>query len=131
MYIISATANGSGGYPPLQEWHSQTCPTGYYFYPNEYFSVFYPQGKRVAGFVTYEADEDTKTVTSVTWNDEAYDAYVATLPDPVLAARENKIAEMNVALNAPLIATKNQQILSLSTKNLFLTTIMNKLLIIY
>ena len=47
MYIISATANGSGGYPPLQEWHSQTCPTGYYFYPNEYFGVFYPQEKRV------------------------------------------------------------------------------------
>lgn len=60
MYIISATANGSGGYPPLQEWHSQTCPTGYYFYPNEYFGVFYPQGKRVAGFVKYEADEELR-----------------------------------------------------------------------
>lgn len=104
MYIISATANGSGGYPPLQEWHSQTCPTGYYFYPNEYFGVFYPQGKRVAGFVKYETDEDTKTVTSVTWNDEAYDAYVATLPDPVLAARENKIAEMSKACNQTIEA---------------------------
>lgn len=34
-------------------------------------------------------------------------------------------------INVPLIATKNQRILSLSTKNPFLTTIMNKLLIIY
>ena len=34
-------------------------------------------------------------------------------------------------IKRPLIATKNQWILSLSTKNPFLTTIMNKLLIIY
>ena len=104
MYIISATVNGSGGYPPLQEWRSKTCPTGYYFYPEEFFTTFYPQDKRVAGFVSYEVDEATKTVKSVEWNENAYQAYVATLPDPVIVARETKIKEMSETCNKTIEA---------------------------
>lgn len=80
MYIVCANKNGSGGYPPLQSWNSSTCPNGYYFYPNEFFNVFYPAEKRCAGFVNYVVNEETKTVTSVTWDEDAYQAYIATLP---------------------------------------------------
>lgn len=82
MYIISSTPNGSGGYPALQSWTSSNCPDGYYFCPDEFFSVFYPSDKQVAGFVSYEADGNT--IVSMEWNDETYEAYLASLPEPVL-----------------------------------------------
>jgi len=80
MYIICAEKNGSGGYPPLQEWRSAECPNGYYFYPSEFFATFYHSDKRCAGFVNYTIDQDSKTVNSVTWDEDAYQAYIATLP---------------------------------------------------
>lgn len=104
MYIISATANSNGGYSPLQEWKFATCPSGHYFFPDEYYSVFYPTDKRVAGFVTYEYDYSTKAVKDVKWNDEAYEAYVATLPDELVEAKGEKIAEMSKACNKAIEA---------------------------
>lgn len=91
MYIIKSTPNGSGGYPALQSWSSINLPEGNYFCPDEFYDTFYPEGKRGAGFVTYTVEDDT--VTSMAWNDEAYNAWVATLPpepDPVEQAIEAK-----------------------------------------
>lgn len=104
MYIIQKEKNGSGGYGPLQSWTSDECPDTCWFYPDELFNEFYRSDKRVAGFVNIEVDEASKIVTNVVWNDEAYNAYVATLPDPAIEAKNKKIAEItdgcNQAINA-------------------------------
>lgn len=98
MYIISANVNDNGGYAPLQKWQYKTCPANYHFYPDEFVSIFYAEDKRVSGFVKYEVDA-SNTVTSVEWNDEAYDAYIANLPDELVEAKKEKIAEMSKACN--------------------------------
>ena len=90
MYIISKTINGSGSYPALQSWTSPNCPDTHYFYPDEFFDLFYPKDKQCAGFITYEANDEAHTVTSVTWNDEAYDAYIASLPAPYVPTNSEK-----------------------------------------
>lgn len=90
MYIISTTPNGSGGYSALQSWTSQKCPDTHYFFPDEFFSEFYKADKQCAGFVTYEVDDETRIVTSCTWNDEAYNAYLATLPPPYVPTNAEK-----------------------------------------
>lgn len=98
MYIISANANDNGGYAPLQKWQYKTCPANYHFYPDEFVSIFYAEDKRVAGFIKYEVDA-SNTVTSVEWNNEAYETYIANLPDELVETKEEKIAEMSKACN--------------------------------
>lgn len=95
MYIIQKEPNESGGYGPLQTWDYDECPDTCWFCPGTFFSTFYPEGKRMAGFVTYTVDEETKTVTSMTWNEEAYQAEAAKLPDPVIEAKKNKKSELS------------------------------------
>lgn len=82
MYIISAVANVSGSYPPLQSWSSPKCPDTHYLFPDEFYSEFYKADKKCAGFVTIVADESTRNVISCVWNEEAYQTYLATLPPP-------------------------------------------------
>lgn len=103
MYIISANVNDNGGYAPLQKWQYKTCPANYHFYPDEFVSIFYADDKRVSGFVKYEVDA-SNTVTSVEWNDEAYNAYIANLPDELVEAKKEKIAEMSKACNKTIEA---------------------------
>ena len=61
----------------MQSWHGEP-PAGYALVPDTLdTSVFY----NFMGFVTLELDGDT--VTSMTGNQEALDAYKASLPEPV------------------------------------------------
>lgn len=93
-YIIQKQPNESGGYGPLQTWNYDTIPDTVWYCPGKFFKTFYPEGKRMAGFVTYEVDEETKTVISMEWNEDAYQKEVAKLPDPVVQAKSNKKSEL-------------------------------------
>lgn len=77
MNIIQINASENGGRPPMQSWHGEP-PTGYALLPDTIdTSVFYD----FMGFVTLELDGST--VTAMTGNQEALDAYKASLPEPV------------------------------------------------
>jgi hypothetical protein len=77
MNIIQINANENGGRPPMQRWNGAP-PAGYALVPDTLdTSVFY----NFMGFVTLELDGST--VTAMTGNQEALDAYKASLPDPV------------------------------------------------
>ena len=77
MNIIQINANENGGRPPLQRWHGAP-PAGYALVPDTLdTSAFYD----FMGFVTLELDGST--VTAMTGNQEALDAYKASLPEPV------------------------------------------------
>ena len=77
MNIIQINANENGGRPPMQSWHGAP-PAGYALIPDTIStSVFYD----FMGFVTLELDGST--VTSMTGNQEALDAYKASLHEPV------------------------------------------------
>lgn len=77
MNIIQINANENGGRPPMQSWHGAP-PAGYALVPDTLdTSVFYD----FMGFVTLELDGST--VIAMTGNQEALDAYKASLPEPV------------------------------------------------
>lgn len=77
MNIIQINTNENGGRPPLQSWHGEP-PAGYALVPDTLdTSAFYD----CMGFVTLELDGST--VTAMTGNQEALDAYKASLPEPV------------------------------------------------
>lgn len=77
MNIIQINANENGGRPPMQSWHGEP-PAGYALVPDALdTSAFY----NFMGFVTLELDGST--VTAMTGNQEALDAYKASLPEPV------------------------------------------------
>ena len=77
MNIIQINANENGGRPPMQSWNGAP-PAGYALVPDTLDpSVFYD----FMGFVTLELDGST--VTAMTGNQEALDAYKASLPEPV------------------------------------------------
>lgn len=77
MNIIQINANENGGRPPMQSWKGAP-PAGYALVPDELdTSVFFD----FMGFVTLELDGST--VTAMTGNQEALDAYKASLPEPV------------------------------------------------
>ena len=77
MNIIQINANENGGRPPMQSWNGAP-PAGYALVPDTLdTSVFY----NFMGFVTLELDGST--VTAMTGNQEALDAYKASLPEPV------------------------------------------------
>lgn len=95
MFIIQREPNESGGYGPLQTWNYDECPETCWFCPGTFFNTFYPKDKRMAGFVTYTVDEETKTVTSMTWDEEAYQKEAAKLPDPIVEAKASKTSELS------------------------------------
>ena len=77
MNIIQINANENGGRPPMQSWNGAP-PAGYALVPDALdASVFY----NFMGFVTLELDGNT--VTAMTGNQEALDAYKAGLPEPI------------------------------------------------
>lgn len=77
MNIIQINANENGGRPPMQSWNGAP-PAGYALVPDTLdTSAFYD----FIGFVTLELDGST--VTAMTGNQEALDAYKASLPEPV------------------------------------------------
>ena len=88
-------------YSAIQTWNPAILPkdsSGNYthaFFPKEYMSEFYKSGKKVAGCVTVEYNEAGDTVTSITWNEEGYQKYLASLPAWYKDAIPNKINELS------------------------------------
>lgn len=76
MNYLNPTPGTSGAYPALQ---SVPAP-GLLAFPEEFLPVFYPPDKQAAGFV--EIEHDGETVTGCRWNEEAYQAHLASLPEP-------------------------------------------------
>ena len=76
MQYLYQTPSASGAYPPLQ---SSPAP-GLLAFPEEFLPEFYPPDKQAAGFV--EIEHDGGIVTACRWNEEAYQAYLAALPEP-------------------------------------------------
>lgn len=76
MYIITKTAYENGCRPALQTWDEAKPPEGYAFCSDEFYSVFY--STTPAGFVNITVEGDT--VTAMTVNHAAYDAFIATNP---------------------------------------------------
>ena len=97
MYIIQIEANPSGSRPPLQSWNSATLPEGYAWITDEQKDIFY--STTPAGFVniTVEEQEGIKYVSSIEVNQDALDAFKATLPDPVDSIKGEKIVEIKKA----------------------------------
>lgn len=100
MNIIQINANENGGRPPMQSWHGAP-PAGYALVPDTLdVSTFYD----FMGFVTLELDGST--VTAMTGNQEALDAYKASLPEP--AEPEPTTEERVAALEAENKLLKEQ-----------------------
>ena len=78
MYIIQKEAYSSGARPGLQEWDKPIIPEGYVFCPEKFYDIFYSTSP--AGFVNIKVV--CNTVTEMTVNQEALDAYIASLPEP-------------------------------------------------
>ena len=75
MYIIERNANEYGGRSPLQTW-DWDLPEGYAWCPDAFYDVFYSTNP--AGFVHITVEGDT--VTAMTVNQAALDAYIAANP---------------------------------------------------
>lgn len=101
MYIIKIKANENGSRPPIQTWNKPALPDGYTICPDEFYGVFY--STTPAGFVNIAVENDT--VIEMTVNEEALEAYIASIPEPVITPEE-EIAE----LKAKLAATDYQAI---------------------
>lgn len=76
MYIIMLKPFENGGRPPMQTWDLPTLPEGYAWCPDAFYGVFYSTSP--AGFVHITVEGDT--VTAMTVNQAALDAYIAANP---------------------------------------------------
>lgn len=92
MYIIQATPNSSGSYPPIMTWNSENIPEGWLEFPQEFYNIFYNSEKEYKGFVNIE--KEGNKVVNVTWNEEAYQTYLSTQPDPIIEAKNKKIEDI-------------------------------------
>ena len=97
MFIIQIEANPSGSRPPLQSWSSDTPPEGFALATDAQKDVFY--STTPAGFVNITVKEENggKVVDTIEVNQEALDAFKATLPDPAVSAKSSKITEIKQA----------------------------------
>ena len=97
MFIIRIEANANGSRPPMQSWNSATAPEGFALVTDAQKDVFY--STTPAGFVTITVKEENgvKVVDTIEVNQEALDAYKATLPDPTDSIKAEKIAEIKKA----------------------------------
>lgn len=111
MYIIAKNPNPSGAYPPLQSWQGD-APATHYLYPSELYGVFYPTGKRYAGFISLTVEGDR--VTAAEWDEEAYQAYCDEHPEepeiiePTTDERVAALEEENTLLKAQVTAQSEQ-----------------------
>ena len=94
MFIIRIEANPSGSRPPLQSWNSATAPEGFALVTDAQKDVFY--STTPAGFVniTVKEENGAKVVDTIEVNQEALDAFKATLPDPTDSVKAEKITEI-------------------------------------
>ena len=94
MFIIRIEANANGSRPPMQSWNSATPPEGFALVTDAQKDVFY--STTPAGFVniTVKEENGAKVVDTIEVNQEALDAFKATLPDPTDSIKAEKIAEI-------------------------------------
>lgn len=76
MMYIDPTRRENGSYGNMQ---SKRAP-GLVAFPDELMGEFFKDGKQAAGFCQIE--HDGEKVTSCTWDEDAYQAYIASLPEP-------------------------------------------------
>lgn len=100
MKIIQISANPSGSRPALQDWGSPVAPAGYALCPDEFFDVFYSTSP--AGFVNITVENNV--VTSMEVNQEALDAYIASLPEPGPEVDPEPTAEEQLRADVDYIA---------------------------
>ena len=93
MFIIRIEANANGSRPPMQSWNGATVPEGFALATDAQNDVFY--STIPAGFVniTVKEENGAKVVDTIEVNQEALDAYKATLPDPTDSIKAEKITE--------------------------------------
>lgn len=77
MYIMMLEAAENGGRPAPQTWDFPTLPDGYAWCPQAFYDVFYSTDP--AGFVDITVENGT--VTAMTVNMDALDAYIASMPE--------------------------------------------------
>ena len=106
MYIIPRKSNPDGSFPPLNQWNPKyKVPVTHYVFPDKFWDVFYMEGKRLKGYVNLIVSEDNPDeIVDVTWNEEAYQAAVALLPDPIIEVREAKLSQLATACNSMIDA---------------------------
>ena len=94
MFIIRIEANANGSRPPLQSWNGATPPEGFALVTDVQKDVFY--STTPAGFVniTVKEENGTRIVDTIEVNQEALDAFKATLPDPTDSVKAEKITEI-------------------------------------
>ena len=94
MFIIRIEANPNGSRPPMQSWNGATPPEGFALVTDTQKDVFY--STTPAGFVniTVKEENGVKVVDTIEVNQEALDAFKATLPDPVDSIKGEKINEI-------------------------------------
>ena len=94
MFIIRIEADANGSRPPLQSWNGATPLEGFALVTDAQKDVFY--STTPAGFVniTVKEENGTKVVDTIEVNQEALDAYKATLPDPTDSIKAEKITEI-------------------------------------
>ena len=64
----------------MQDWVGNVPPDGWAEFPEKFVPIFYPSDKQAAGFIDITVENGV--VTSCVWNDEAYQAYISSLPEP-------------------------------------------------
>ena len=77
MYIISATPSAAGQYPAIQQTNRAEPPEGFLWWPD---SLEQQTFLRYEGFVILTIQRNT--VASYAPNEEAYEAWKASHPDP-------------------------------------------------
>ena len=97
MFIIRIEANANGSRPPMQSWNNDTAPEGFALVTDAQKDVFY--STTPAGFVniTVKEENGAKVVDTIEVNQEALDAFKATLPDPTDSIKAEKIDEIKKA----------------------------------
>ena len=108
MQILQKAPLENGGYSVIQPWPGDVPPEGYVIVPDTLdISVFY----EFLGFVDLTIEGDT--VTDMTGNQTALDAYKASLPEPVdpPPTTEERVAALeseNAMLKAQVSAQSDQ-----------------------
>lgn len=81
MMILIPETDKFGCYLGIQESDFETVPDGCLEFPPEKWDVFFPSGKESGGFVDLQVEGNR--IVDVTWNEEAYQAWLSSRPEPV------------------------------------------------
>ena len=93
MLIIKLNADTNGSRPALRKWDGAKPPKSYALCPERFYELFY--STTPAGFVDITVEDGI--VTSMAVNNEALEAYVASIPERVITP-EKEIAELKKKL---------------------------------